>query len=167
MLTPRLPQTTAAADASASAEAVEFPSREVDYRRRPELYRVARGERGVFHCEPYKSELLPLWAFRTPEVATESAAHISAKFHAYLAAGDFPGADLARKYLQMGWTRARRYANHRGGRKYDRETGLELPREEDPVKAAAAAIFKAAYDAARADTTYQKLRADHIARHES
>ena len=29
------------------------------------------------------------------------------------------GADMARKFLQMGYTRARRYANHRGGRKYD------------------------------------------------
>ena len=34
-------------------------------------------------------------------------------------AEDFVGADMARKFLQMGFTRARRYANHRGGKKYD------------------------------------------------
>jgi Domain of unknown function (DUF4385) len=28
---------------------------------------------------------------------------------------------MARKFLQMGWTRATRYANHKGGRKYDKE----------------------------------------------
>lgn len=27
-------------------------------------------------------------------------------FLAYLKADDFPGADMARKFLQMGWTRA-------------------------------------------------------------
>jgi hypothetical protein len=48
---------------------------------------------------------------------------------------------MARKFLQMGWTRARRYANHKGGRKYDKRTGEELPRAEDPEKAAAAAVF--------------------------
>ena len=144
----------------------EFPSREVDYRERPDLYRVARGERGVFHCEPYKGELLPLWAFRTPDVARESAAAITAKFRAYLQAGDFPGADLARKYLQMGWTRARRYANHRGGRKYNPDTGEPLPADEDPVKAAAAAVFKAAYDAAREDPEYVRQKAEHRRLHE-
>lgn len=36
--------------------------------------------------------------------------------------------DMARKFIQMGMTRAKRYANHKGGRKYDRATGLELER---------------------------------------
>jgi phage tail tape-measure protein len=39
-------------------------------------------------------------------------------FLGYLNANDFPGADMARKFLQMGWTRARRYANHKTGRKF-------------------------------------------------
>jgi hypothetical protein len=58
-----------------------------------------------------------------------------------LNAEDFPGADMARKFLQMGWTRARRYANHKGGRKYDKKSGELLPRTEDAEKAAAAAVF--------------------------
>jgi len=43
----------------------------------------------------------------------------------------------------MGFTRARRYANHAGGRKYVVPGGKEqLPRSaEDPVKAEAASIF--------------------------
>ena len=39
-------------------------------------------------------------------------------FEAYLKAEDFVGTDLARKFLQMDFTRARRYANHRVGNKY-------------------------------------------------
>ena len=68
--------------------------------------------------EPYKSELLPLWRFATVAAARKSAAAIGKRFRAYLRAGDFVGADMARKFLQMGYTRARRYANHAGGRKY-------------------------------------------------
>ena len=36
----------------------------VDYRKNPELYKVARGEQGVLTVEPYKSEILPHWRFR-------------------------------------------------------------------------------------------------------
>jgi hypothetical protein len=35
---------------------------------------------------------------------------------AYLKADDFGGADMARKILQMGYARARRYANYKGGK---------------------------------------------------
>lgn len=33
------------------------------------------------------------------------------------------GMDMARKFIQMGMTRAKRYANHKGGRKYEVATG--------------------------------------------
>ncbi len=75
------------------------PDDGIDFRMRPELYRVGRGEEGVFHVEPYKSELLPLWRFRTPEVARASTDAIYARFLEYRAAGDFVGMDMARKYL--------------------------------------------------------------------
>ena len=39
-------------------------------------------------------------------------------FGAYLKVRDFVGADMARKLIQMGFTWARRHANHRGGKKY-------------------------------------------------
>lgn len=87
-------------------------------------------------------------------------------FIAYLKARDFPGADMARKFLQMGWTRARRYANHKGGRKYDAKTGKELPRIVDSEKAAAAAIFYERYVAAREHPQYRRLKEAHQNKHE-
>jgi hypothetical protein len=145
-----------------------------DARAHPETYRVARGEQGVLTVEPYKSELLPLWRFATPDKARASAEAITERFHAYLAEGDLVGADMARKFLQMGFTRSRRYANHAGGKKYDGpvpadkkgQSGAhgrrELPRSpEDPVKAESARIFKAAWDAVEAEETYVALRAEH------
>ena len=92
---------------------------DVDYRVQPELYRVGKGEQGVLICEPYKSEIGQNWRFRTKLIAEESSAKIFAQFLGYLEANDFVGADMARKYLQMGYTRARRYANYKGGKKYD------------------------------------------------
>ena len=150
----------------------------LDLRADPGLYRVGRGEQGVLRVQPYKAELLPLWRFATPELARESSAAILARFHGYLDEEDFVGADMARKFLQMGYTRARRYARHRGGRKYDGpvpedkkgRSGShgrpELPPDpEDPVKAESAAIFKAAWDEARADERYQQARAEHRRRY--
>lgn len=73
---------------------------------------------------------------------------------------------MARKFLQMGWTRPRRYANHTGGRKYDKKTGDELPRTEDPKKAAAAAIFYERYVAARQHAEYLRQKKQHQERYE-
>ena len=108
-------------------------------------------------AEPYKSELLPLWRFRTPELARASAAALWKSFVAYRRARDFVGMDMARKYLQMGYTRARRYARHASGRKYAAD-GTELPADGEAMKAEAAAIFRATWDRAEADSTYQAFR---------
>jgi hypothetical protein len=67
----------------------------------------------------------------------------------------------------MGWTRARRYANHRGGRKYDKRTGKLLPRVENRDKAAAAAIFYERYVMAREHPTYVRMKEKHRAEYES
>lgn len=56
----------------------------VDLRRHPEAYRIGRGEQGGFHAEPYKSELLPLWTFKTEEAARKSSEAIYEKFEEYL-----------------------------------------------------------------------------------
>ncbi|ALW89910.1 DUF4385 domain-containing protein [Deinococcus actinosclerus] len=150
---------------------------ELDLRARPELYRVGVGEQGVLLVQPYKSEILPHWRFATPEVARESSEAIYGMFLAYLGAGDFVGADMARKFLQMGFTRARRYANHRGGKKYEGpvpedkkgQSGAhgrpERPRDpEDPVKAESAHIFKAKWEEAEANVKYARLKREHKAR---
>jgi len=129
---------------------------EVDYRRQPELYRVGKGEQGVLICQPYKSEILPHWHFKTPEIALESSKSIYKLFEQYLANDDFVGADMARKFLQMGFTRARRYANYKGGNKYDKEDSYALKERGsgDPLKAQSAAIFYKAWKDAEANEIY-------------
>ena len=138
-----------------------------DFRKHPELYRIGRGEQGVLLVEPFKGELLPHWRFKTVADAKRSSAKIYRMFLAYLKADDFPGADMARKFLLMGWTRARQYANHRGGRKYDKQTGEELPRTEDKEKAAAAAVFYECYVTARQHVEYVKQKKLHQEMHEA
>jgi hypothetical protein len=133
---------------------------DIDYRVQPEQYRVGKGEQGVLICEPYKSEIGPYWRFKTEDIAKESSAKIFELFLAYLAGDDFVGADMARKYLQMGFTRARRYANYKGGRKYDQEHAyllLERGTGEEE-KAKAAAIFYERWKAAEADEHYARLK---------
>jgi hypothetical protein len=138
----------------------------IDFRQRPDLYRIGKGEQGVLLVEPYKGEILPHWRFKTVAEAKKSAATIYRMFLEYLKAEDFPGADMARKFLQMGWTRARRYANHEGGRKYDKTTGEELPRAEDREKAEAAAVFYERYVAARQHSDYVRQKKLHKEMHE-
>eukprot|EP00742_Colponemidia_sp_Colp-10_P005369 GILJ01005737.1.p1 GENE.GILJ01005737.1~~GILJ01005737.1.p1 ORF type:complete len:219 (+),score=17.52 GILJ01005737.1:3-659(+) len=92
----------------------------INFREHPELYRIGKGEQGVLSVEPYKSEILPYWRFRTPDVAQQSADKIFQLFCRYKESGDFIGMDMARKFLMMGWTRARRYANHSNGIKYSK-----------------------------------------------
>jgi hypothetical protein len=138
----------------------------IDFRKHPDRYRIGRGEQGVLLIEPYKAEILPHWRFKTAAEAKRSSAKIYKLFLAYLKANDFPGADMARKFLQMGWTRARRYANHKSGRKYHPRTGKLLPRVEDPEKSAAAAIFYKRYVAAREHPEYVRQRKRHKELHE-
>ena len=129
--------------------------KQLDLRIHPELYAIGKGEQGVLLVEPYKSEILPHWKFKDEESAQQSSVRIYQRFLKYLENQDFVGADMARKFWQMGYTRARRYANYKGGKKYDGpvpedkkgQSGahgrMQLPRQaEDPVKARAAAIFK-------------------------
>ncbi len=144
--------------------------RNLNLREQPELYRVGKGEMGVLLVRPYKDEILPHWRFKTPEIARESSAKIYELFLEYKTQNDFIGMDMARKFLQMGYTRARRYANHASGKKYDGpvpddkkgQSGAhgreQLPRQEDPVKAESARIFYGVYLQAREDPEYKKLR---------
>jgi hypothetical protein len=139
----------------------------LDLRERPDLYRIGRGEQGVLLVEPYKSEILPHWRFKTAAEARTSAAAIYRLYRRYRREQDFVGMDMARKFLQMGFTRARRYANHRGGRKYDRITKRLLPRTKlDAEKAAAAEIFRRQWERVRHDEAYVAARAAHRERFE-
>ena len=144
----------------------------------PELYAIGRGEQGVLSVEPYKSEILPHWRFKDPESAKKSAKKILEMFMEYMGDNDFVGADMARKFLQMGHTRARRYANYKGGRKYvgpvpPDKKGVsgshgraQVQRgEQDPIKAESARIFKTHLDLAKENGTYKKLRSQFVERY--
>jgi hypothetical protein len=146
----------------------------IDFRQHPELYRIGKGEQGVLLVEPYKSEILPHWRFKTPDIARESSEKIYEMFLAYLEQDDFVGADMARKFLQMGYTRSRRYANHKSGRKYKtnpQKAGSAeaqkqarndiLPYEVDPIKAESAKIFKQKWIQAKTNEKYLQLVARH------
>ena len=133
----------------------------IDFRKRPDLYRIGKGEQGILLVEPYKSEILPHWRFKTPALARLSANKIYEMFLEYKASEDFVGMDMARKFLQMGYTRSRRYANHKTGRKYREGTRNVLKREEDPVKAESARIFYEKWKKAREDSTYLNLKKKH------
>ncbi|MEJ2884216.1 DUF4385 domain-containing protein [Pedobacter sp. GR22-6] len=135
---------------------------EIDYRKRPEAYRVGKGEQGVLICEPYKSEIGQHWRFKTPEIALRSSAQIFEQFITYLRADDFVGADMSRKFLQMGYTRARRYANYKGGKKYDKDNDYaQLERGTgELLKAEAAAIFYEKWKAAESDPLYTAMKKD-------
>ncbi|WP_121615940.1 DUF4385 domain-containing protein [Virgibacillus halodenitrificans] len=132
----------------------------INFREQPELYRVGRGEQGVLMVDPYKSEILPYWRFKTPEIAKESADKIYQKYLEYKENDDFIGMDMARKFLQMGYTRSRRYANYKGGKKYDKN-GKVNDRHMDSEKAISAAIFEVKWKKVRKDEDYLKLKKAH------
>ncbi|ENF5524486.1 DUF4385 domain-containing protein [Salmonella enterica subsp. enterica serovar Muenster] len=135
----------------------------IDFRQQPELYQVGRGEQGVLLVEPYKSEILPFWRYKDEASAMKSAEQVYQLFEAYRQQDDFVGMDMARKFIQMGYTRARRYANYKGGKKYAEDGSLNT-RGNDPIKAAAATVFKSWWDKIRQDEDYLKRKRQHQAR---
>ena len=142
--------------------AIEY---DIDFRAEPVLYRYTSDERGVFKVQPYKSELLPLWSFKTVEAAQASIAQLWAKYEQYRAEDDFVGMDMARKYLQMGFTRAMRYAKYPGGRKRNADGTLREPQTwADPEKRKAAVLFRKQLETLRADPRYIALKEAHLAR---
>lgn len=133
---------------------------DIDYRKHPELYLVGKGEQGVLICEPYKSEIGQFWRFKTEEIAIKSSETIYQQFLNYVIQDDFVGADMARKFLQMGFTRARRYANYKGGKKYDKDNDykqLEIGTGESE-KAKAASVFYEKWKLAEANEAYKAAK---------
>ena len=124
------------------------------------LYRIGRGEQGVLLVRPYTNDICAHWRFVDVPTAHQSSAKIYEMFLDYKREKDFIGMDMARKFLEMGFTRARRYANHSSGKKYNK-TGEVRPQESDwrtSEKARAAEVFKVVRDKAAYDTTYQQMR---------
>ena len=125
------------------------------------LYRIGRGEQGVLLVRPYTNDICAHWRFVDETAARKSADKIYQMYLGFKTQGDFIGMDMARKFLEMGFTRARRYANHSSGRKYDKTSGKVRPQEKDwrtSTKAKSAAIFKQMREKVTNDAIYQSLR---------
>ena len=78
-------------------------------------YRIGRGEQGVLLVRPYTDRICKYWRFKTLEEAEMSAQTIFKIFLEYRDSKDFVGMDMCRKLIKMGFTRTRRYTNHRDG----------------------------------------------------
>ena len=125
------------------------------------LYRIGRGEQGVLLVRPYTNDICAHWRFKTPSEAVESANHIFGMYLDYRDVEDFIGMDMCRKFLEMGFTRARRYANHNSGRKYKKGTKEILPQEPDHATskfAESAKIFKKVRDVVAKSSVYVMMR---------
>ena len=124
------------------------------------MYRIGRGEQGVLLVKPYTNDICRHWRFKTPTAAHQSATTIYNLFLSYLAQEDFIGADMARKFLEMGFTRSRRYANHHTGRKYNPDRSIK-PQETDHATchyAESAKIFLEYRRMAAENTKYKTMR---------
>ena len=124
------------------------------------LYRIGRGEQGVLLVRPYTDQICKYWRFKTPEIAKTSAKKIYTMYADYRAKNDFVGMDMCRKFLEMGFTRARRYANHRDGNKYDSK-GKVKPQEPDAMPchfAVSATIFREYRNRVAKDSKYKSMR---------
>ena len=124
------------------------------------FYRIGRGEQGVLLVRPYTNTICDHWRFKTPDEAVKSSNKIFAMYLDYRDEKDFIGMDMCRKFLEMGFTRARRYANHNSGKKYDGEGNIK-PQEPDHATskyAKSATIFKGVRDIVAKNETYVKMR---------
>jgi len=123
-------------------------------------YRIGRGEQGVLLVRPYTDVICKHWRFKTLKEAIVSSQKIFDMYLDYRIQKDFVGMDMCRKFLEMGFTRARRYANHKDGKKYGKD-GKILPQEKDwatSEKAKAATRFKQFRDLVTQDEFYISMR---------
>ena len=140
----------------------ELDYKNIDFKdeRNRKLYRIGRGEQGVLLVRPYTNVICNHWRFKTPDEAVKSSNKIFAMYLDYRDEKDFIGMDMCRKFLEMGFTRSRRYANHRDGKKYDKEGNI-IPQEKDHATchfATSATIFKKTRDVVAKNETYVKMR---------
>jgi hypothetical protein len=131
-------------------------------------YRIGRGEQGVLTYEPYKSFLLPHWRFRTVPIARTSSENLWEKFLQFYEENDFVGMDMTRKFIQMGMTRSKRYANYQGGRKYvdGKEKGHVIAKSQGhngrDEKEEASRIFKSVWERCKSHEGYEKLEREFL-----
>ena len=132
----------------------------LDFKPNDTRYRIGRGEQGVLLVRPYTDVICKHWRFKTLKEAKISSQKIFDMYLDYRIQKDFVGMDMCRKFLEMGFTRARRYANHKDGNKYD-SNGKVKPQEKDwatSEKAKSARRFKEFRDLVTKDEFYISLR---------
>ena len=140
---------------------LDYKSLDFTNKKTRKLYRIGRGEQGVLLVRPYTNAICSHWRFKTPNEAIVSANKIHDMYLDYEVQKDFIGMDMCRKFLEMGFTRARRYANHNSGRKYKKGTKEVLPQEEDNLSskyAESARVFKKVRDIVAKSDVYVKMR---------
>ena len=141
----------------------ELDYKNIDFKdqRNRKLYRIGRGEQGVLLVRPYTNYICNHWRFKTPDEAVKSSNKIFAMYLDYREEKDFIGMDMCRKFLEMGFTRSRRYANHNSGRKYKKGTRDILPQESDHATSKyshSATIFKRVRDIVAKSDIYVRMR---------
>lgn len=116
---------------------------------------------------PLSKTIVRMWRFSTPEQARRSADQLYRVGKGYLdqATGPrslemFLRADLVRKFLQMGYTRARRYWNHSSGRKYDAQGRVRPFDRTDNDKLQSSNIFRVHWERFIQLRRYQDLKVD-------
>jgi len=115
------------------------------------LYRIGRGEQGVLLVRPYTNDICRHWRFVNESVASKSADKIYSMFCDYKEQRDF---------IEMGFTRSRRYANHPSGKKYARDGSVspQSPTALHCEKSRSANVFKRMRDKAAYDEKYVIMR---------
>ena len=141
----------------------ELDYKNIDFKdqRNRKLYRIGRGEQGVLLVRPYTNDICNHWRFKTTDEAVKSSNKIFAMFLDYRDEKDFIGMDMCRKFLEMGFTRSRRYANHNSGRIYKKGTRAILPQESDHATSKyshSATIFKRVRDIVAKSDIYVRMR---------
>lgn len=136
----------------------------INFRNHPERYQVGRGEQGVLLVEPNRVKSCPGGAIKTfhPQPNQLKKSTSCLRFIAgmmILLEWIWP----ENLYRWGIYTRARRYANYKGGKKYA-EDGSTRERGNDPMKAGAAAVFKKWWDKIRMDEDYLQRKREHISR---
>jgi len=115
-----------------------------DYRKHSDDYIIGKGSFGVLKYKPYKDEIIPYWYYGNIKSATKSSKKIYKLFKLYLKNNDFPGADIARKYLRMGTKQAQRQ------------------RSNNEEKHQIYKIFKKVWKKAAKNKKYLKMMQDHV-----
>ena len=124
------------------------------------LYRIGRGEQGVLLVRPYTDDICAHWRFKTPEIAKKNLLKSMKCILIIVMKKILSVWICVVSFLEMGFTRSRRYANHRDGKKYDKEGNI-IPQEKDHATchfAKSATIFKKTRDVVAKNETYVKMR---------